>query len=116
MKQKGLPLVSNKAAPCTVLSHSLVDSAPPCTPNKRTDTYRQTEASHNNRASHIWHESHPATVLHFPSSAILMNQHIVTSPLQGFRPSAHSYNDFNVKPCFVCAEITSFAHYSKECI
>lgn len=28
MKQKGLPLVSNKAAPCTVLSHSLVDSAP----------------------------------------------------------------------------------------
>lgn len=27
MKQKGLPLVSNKAAPCTVLSHSLVDFA-----------------------------------------------------------------------------------------
>lgn len=46
MKQKGLPLVSNKAAPCTVLSHSLVDSAPHVHRKKRTDTYRQMEASH----------------------------------------------------------------------
>lgn len=47
MKQKGLPLVSNKAAPCTVLSHSLVDSAPHVhQTNTQIHTDRQTEASH----------------------------------------------------------------------
>lgn len=74
MKQKGLPLESNKAAPCTVLSHSLVDSAPHV---YQTHRYIHTDRGIlYNRASHIWHKSHPATV--FPSftylfSLILMN-------------------------------------------
>lgn len=44
MKQKGLPLVCNKAAPCTVLSHSLVDSAPHVH-QTHTDTHILTEAT-----------------------------------------------------------------------
>lgn len=64
MKQKGLPLVSNKAAPCTVLSHSLVDCAPHV---HQTHRYIHTDRGISyNRASHIWHKLHPATV--FPSS------------------------------------------------
>lgn len=61
MKQKGLPLISNKAAHCTVLSHSLVDSAPHVYQQAQIRTDRGITY---NRAPHIWHKSHPATVLH----------------------------------------------------
>lgn len=62
MKQKGLPLRSNKAAPCTVLSHSLVVSAPHVsrTPNTQTHTRRQKRLVAD--PPHIWHKSHPRHV------------------------------------------------------
>lgn len=96
MKQKGLPLVSNKAAPCTVLSHSLVDSAPHVHQNKRTDTYRQTEASHTTEPLPHMAQVTSCSCVTFPflhpfSLIILINQNVNVFTLsKGLGPSAHS--------------------------
>lgn len=79
MKQKGLPLVSNKAAPCTVLSHSLVDSAPHV---HQTNAQIQTGASHTTEPL-TYGTSHILLLCYiFPSSTrapppiTLMNQQV----------------------------------------